>query len=173
MKQHISSSQTAFVTVADLHSGAASASRTVSTQSWGRKHKRQCQSLSSWPTGWGGRAAGHGCESRLRGAALLLTLVFIKEPGRSEHVWLSSIRHGLSVHENPSAKHQRTSSRPPVLSESRPDRQGERPHTIKSCAQSAFGIFHLALHLAFDIYSLRVMLSDQLLDTASQQGKGL
>lgn len=111
-------------------------------------------------------------QASLRRAALLLTLVFIKEPGRSEHVWLRSIRHGLSVHENPSAKHQRTSSRPPALSESRPDRQGEN-HTIKSCAQSAFGILHLALHLAFDIYSFRVMLSDQLLDTASQQGKGL
>lgn len=112
-----------------------------------------------------GRSRRPGLREPASPAALLLALFFVKEPGRFGHVWLRSIRHGT---ENSSAKYQRTSSRPPALSESRPDRHGERPQHKITCT-SAFGIFHLA----FDIYSLKVMLTGQLLDIASQQGKGL
>lgn len=139
------------------------------TRSWGREHEGGRQSLSSWPLvsahGLRGRSRRPGLREPASPAALLLALFFVKEPGRFGHVWLRSIRHGT---ENSSAKYQRTSSRPPALSESRPDRHGERPQHKITCT-SAFGIFHLA----FDIYSLKVMLSGQLLDIASQQGKGL
>lgn len=128
---------------------SASTSRTDHIQSWGSKHKCQCDHPSC-PQAEQERAAGHERDSQPNQASTL-------HPNSDSHhgacVGVSmcgSDAHntGPSVHKNTSAKYQRTCPQPP--SSEKADTDMEIDHNIKSCIESASGIY--------DIYLFRFIL---------------